>query len=616
MPAARSVRAAARPSARARGGAHLGRRPRGRAGDAAHRPALLVGHDDQRRAQAGRAANRLQAAHRRQHLPRRPDVAREEDDARRLAARDPPAQPGRRTQAVVGEDHVLADGLAQRQRRRLRGARTQDAGGGRAPGGKRDRGEDCAEHAPHVVHDLIRARVALLLLVLLPPAPATALAARRPRCTVGPGVRCLTLTVPVDRAGLVPGTIRLLAARIPSRRPTRPPLVALTGGPGQAGVVFARSFDAILPNAHRDLVVLDQRGTGSSGLLRCRGFERRAGATLDAPAGACGRGLGPRRSFYTSADSADDLEALRVRLGVAQIALYAVSYGTRVALEYARRYPRHVERMILDSTVTLDHPDAFARETLASVRRVVHAACRRGCRGAGAHPIADLSRLRRRLRRAPLRARVRGAAVRVDADDLLAMLVSGDLEPPLMRRVPAAVRAGLHGDGGELARLKLRALAVESGHEPVSEFSPALFAATTCEEAPVPWDRTADDPATRRRQALAALRATPAAALAPFDRAAALHEGVFMLCGDWPAPVRAVAPPPPLPAGVPALILSGELDLRTPLQNAQRLARALGDARLLVERGVGHDVLGARPGGCVDRTVAAFLARRPAPTCR
>ena len=452
------------------------------------------------------------------------------------------------------------------------------------------------------------------MLILLPAAPATAHAARTPRCDGGPGVRCLALTVPLDRSGVVPGAIRLLAARVPSRRPTRPPLVGLTGGPGQAGVVFARSFDVILPHAHRDLVTFDQRGTGSSGLLRCRGFERRAGATLNVSAGACGRGLGARRAFYTSADSADDLEALRMRLGVPQIALYAVSYGTRVALEYARRYPQQVERMVMDSTVTLDGPDPLARETLGSVRRVVRAACRRGCPGAGAHPIADLARLRHRLRHAPLRARVRAAAVRVGADDVLGMLVSGDLDPALMRRVPAAVRAGLRGDGAALARLKLRALSLESGHEPVSEFSPALFAATICEEAPMPWDRMAD-PATRRRQALAAVRATPSAALQPFDRAAALHGGVLRLCGDWPAPVRAVAPPPPLPTTVPTLILSGELDLRTPLENARRLAPELGGARVLVEPGVGHDVLGARPGGCVDRAVAAFLARRAAPGC-
>jgi pimeloyl-ACP methyl ester carboxylesterase len=183
-----------------------------------------------------------------------------------------------------------------------------------------------------------------------------------------------------------------------------------------------------------------------------------------------------------------------------------------------------------------------------------------------------------------------------------------------MRRVPAAVRAALRGDARPLAELKLQALALESGRDPISRFSPALFAATTCEESPAPWDRAAD-PATRRRQALAALRATPAAALEPFDRAAALHEGLVPLCADWPAPVRAVVPAPPLPASVPALILSGDLDLRTPLVNAQRLAGELAGAQLLVERGVGHDVLGARPGDCVDRAVAAFLAQRATPRC-
>ena len=135
-----------------------------------------------------------------------------------------------------------------------------------------------------------------------------------------------------------------------------------------------------------------------------------------------------------------------------------------------------------------------------------------------------------------------------------------------------------------------------------------------CEESAFPWDRTAD-PATRRRQARAALRTVPAGALAPFDRASALREGLLTLCADWPAPTRVVAPAPPLPANVPTLILSGELDLRTPLERARRLARELPGARIVVQPGVGHDVLGARPGGCVDRTVAAFLARRAAPRC-
>ncbi len=73
--------------------------------------------------------------------------------------------------------------------------------------------------------------------------------------------------------------------------------------------------------------------------------------------------------------------------------------------------------------------------------------------------------------------------------------------------------------------------------------------------------------------------------------------------------------PPPLPTTVPTLVLSGDLDLRTPLESGQRLARSLG-GRFLIERGVGHGVLGRDPNGCATGAVEAFLDRRPLPRCR
>jgi pimeloyl-ACP methyl ester carboxylesterase len=423
--------------------------------------------------------------------------------------------------------------------------------------------------------------------------------------------------VPLDRSGTLPGTIRIRAARIRSRRASRPPLMALTGGPGQAGVIFAPGYDRMLETAGRDLVVLDQRGTGSSGLLRCPSLEARSELSATSAAGACGRSLGPRRSFYTSADSADDVEALRIRLRVPRIALYAVSYGTRVAVEYARRHPQRVERMILDSPVGVDAPDSLARETLGAVGRVLRAVCRAGCGGAGAHPVADMARLVTALRRSPIRRLVRRGirrvAVCVGADDLLGLLVSADLDPAFLRRIPPAVRAALAGDGGPLVRLKVSALR-SGGREPVGEFDPAVYVATTCEESTLAWDPEAA-PQARRLQARAVLDATPAAALAPFDRAAALRFGLLPVCGDWPARERAAAPAPPLPTTVPTLVLSGDLDLRTPLENARAMATSL-HGRLVVERGVGHDVLGADPNGCAPPAVEAFLARRPPPACR
>ena len=165
--------------------------------------------------------------------------------------------------------------------------------------------------------------------------------------------------------------------------------------------------------------------------------------------------LGARRAFYTSADSAEDLEALRIRLGAPQIAFYATSYGTRVAVEYARRYPQRVEQMILDSPVPPDAPDSLARETLGAVGRVLLALCSDGCNGAEAHPVSDLRRLVARLRRKPIRHVLRGprhATVVVRVEDLARMLRAGDLEPEFMRRIPGAVRAALSGWGRPLAR--------------------------------------------------------------------------------------------------------------------------------------------------------------------
>jgi len=465
---------------------------------------------------------------------------------------------------------------------------------------------------------MIVARVAplpFLLVALVAAAPSIAHAATSTACPARPLARCFTVTVPLDRSGAVPGQVRIRAARVRSRRATRPPLIGLTGGPGQAGVLFAETYAVLLPTAGRDLVVFDQRGTGASGLLRCRGLERRLPTSFSTPAGACGRSLGARRSFYTSADSAEDLEALRVRIGAPRIALYAVSYGTRVAVEYARRHPERVERMILDSPLGPDAPDPLARETLAAVPRVLRSACRGGaCGAAGSRPVADIASLRARLRRTPIRRIVRGSPVRVDADDLLTMLISSDIEPDLMREIPGAVRAALGGRSGPLVRLK-RTLLGAGDVGGVSAFSPALFATTTCEESPPAWDRAAG-PVTRRSQARAVADATPLTALYPFDRAAALTAGLLPLCADWPAPARTLIPAPALSARIPALVLSGELDLRTPLEKARELARALpGRARLLVERGTGHGVLGAGAGGCADGAVEAFLDRRPVPRC-
>jgi pimeloyl-ACP methyl ester carboxylesterase len=432
------------------------------------------------------------------------------------------------------------------------------------------------------------------------------------------GVQCRTLTVPLDRSGKVAGSIPLHVGLLRARRATRAPILALAGGPGQATVPFTRDFADELGTrrGRRDLITLDTRGTGWSGLVRCRAYEQAFAASEIASATSCARELGDTRAFYTSGDVADDIDAVRRRLGVPKIAVYGVSYGTRVALEYARRYPEHTDRIILDSPLENGGSDAFSVSTLQAIPRVLHTVCSYGC-GGSKHPVADLRTLGAQLRAKPLRRWVRDGRSRVmmeiTEDDLYTLLVTTDLFVPLMQAVPIVVSEALEGRYASLIGL-MRAADQLDALGTLRDFSPGLFAATLCEESPVAWDRNAD-PATRRAQMLAALAALPATSFGPFDATAALGAGIWPVCGHWPAPIRPAQTPAPLP-DVPSLLLSGDLDLRTPLDGAKRLEAQLPDATLVKEPGWGHDVLSAGQDSCAGRAASRFLRGLPVTRCR
>ena len=222
---------------------------------------------------------------------------------------------------------------------------------------------------------------------------------------------CAVLRVPLDRTGGVPGAVRLRVARYspPSRRPT---LLYLSGGPGGAGVQeFSDVLFEVGGLANRfALVSYDQRGTGASGLLRCRTLERDARLRSTAAGEDCAGRLGARRAFYTTRDSVEDVEAVRRELGVEKLTLFGISYGTKLALAYARAHPEHVERIALDSVLEPDDPDAFGREPYQAMGATLAALCPARCRGVTADPAADLARLADRLRAAPLRGVSYGAA--------------------------------------------------------------------------------------------------------------------------------------------------------------------------------------------------------------
>jgi pimeloyl-ACP methyl ester carboxylesterase len=180
--------------------------------------------------------------------------------------------------------------------------------------------------------------------------------------------------------------------------------------------------------------------------VRCRAYEQAFAASEVASATSCARELGARRSFYTSADVAADIDAVRRRLGVPKIAVYGVSYGTRVALEYARRYPQHTDRIILDSPLEAGGTDPFSLATVQAIPRVLHRICEYGCGGIE-HPVADLGKLAAQLRAKPLERVVRDGrssiTVQITEDDLYTLLVTTDLFVPLMQAVPIVVDEAL-----------------------------------------------------------------------------------------------------------------------------------------------------------------------------
>jgi pimeloyl-ACP methyl ester carboxylesterase len=456
---------------------------------------------------------------------------------------------------------------------------------------------------------LVLAAVAAALIA----APAAARAGGWRTCGDGFGADCTRVPVPLDRSGSLPGTIRLRVARIPGP-PQASTLVYLSGGPGSGGLDELENIlwsVSSLTTAYR-VVTFDQRGTGRSGLLRCPEIERDPRLRSTTAAAACANRLGAARSHYTTADSVEDLEAVRRALGVERITLLGISYGTELALAYARAHPEHVDRMALDSVVDPDDGDPFGLSGFRAMGPTLHALCPAACAGVSADPAADLARLVVRLRRAPMtdtvvdvfgRTRTRTLTPVAIAD----LLFDADYHPGLRAGVPGAVNAALAGDAAPLLRLAAAGEGLASLPAP-AEFSSARYAAI-CEETPLPWE-AATPMADRLTEARRRATALGADAFRPFDFDTATADEIE-LCLHWPG---ARSQPPvtagPYP-GVPTLLLQGGEDLRTPPEVSARVAARLPRAQRVIVPGVGHSTLTADSSGCAASVLLRFLAGDP-----
>lgn len=449
------------------------------------------------------------------------------------------------------------------------------------------------------------ALLAGLLLVLAGDAEA---ALRFGACPDVERAACAVLRVPLDRAGVDPGVVPLRVARLRGTGGSRT-LVYLSGGPGGAGVAELASLRDVVSVRGYRVLGFDQRGTGRSGLLRCPELERDPRLRSSAAGERCATRLGARRSHFSTADTVEDLEALRVEAGAERLTLVGISYGTEVALAYARAHPDRVERLVLDSVVDPTSNDPYLLSSWSAMAPALRAICPDGCRGVTADAPAELAVLATRLRGDSVRAR---GAPRLARRELTALSLSDlmfdtDYAPELRAALPAAVASALrYGQYAPIARLLALA-------EPLAQLpGPRLFSsaryATVCESAPLPWPRNTP---LQQRAAVAEARAAALGpgAFGPFTFAEARAD-IVDLCLRWPepaAPLNAGASPTPYPP-VPALVIQGEQDLRTPPAVSARVAATLPGARRLTVPGVGHAPLGADSSGCAQRELRRFLA--------
>ena len=457
---------------------------------------------------------------------------------------------------------------------------------------------------------LLPALVALALALL----PAAAQAAEpAAKCEAGTQFTCATLDVPIDRAGGVPGSITLHYA-VQKRGEGRPLLLALAGGPGQGAVPLASSFALSLQPmlAKYRLVVLDQRGTGASGSLDCPNLQVLGSVDLVSPPqiASCAERIGPRRAFYGTADSVADIDALRDALGVPKLAIFGISYGTFVAEQYARTFPANVDTLVLDSVVAPDGIDPWLLDSYRSLPRLLREMCSRGrCRGVTADPVGDLAQMTTRLRRAPLKGRVAArdgvqrSVTLAGPDELANLVTAGDLNPLLQPAIPAAIRSALLGDPTPLLRLRRVANGPPSS---AKDLSFGVNVAAGCADVRLPYALTA--PIDERR-ALAdmALAAIPPAAFAPLDRETVRSTSYAEDCLLWPEQSPPGPSTEPLP-DVPALLLSGRLDFRTPVEGARAVKDLLPHSTLVTVPGTGHDELDSDITGCTISALKRFTA--------
>jgi pimeloyl-ACP methyl ester carboxylesterase len=403
--------------------------------------------------------------------------------------------------------------------------------------------------------------------------------------------RCGVLAVPEDRSNPEGRQIELYVAVIPAirRDPEPDPLFLLAGGPGQSAI---ETFPAMIPflfriHEKRDIVLVDQRGTGESNPLRCLDPEDDSldDAQALAKLKACPETLDADLRFYTTEIAMTDLDVVRSVLGYETINVYGASYGTRAALTFLRMFPDRVRTLTLDAVVEPGYVlfMGAAQDGQSALDQVfARCAADEACNTSFPELSSQFDDLLARLEESPAEITIphpltnKPLPLTVTRQLITNMVFNTLYVPDLVATLPLSIHAAYADEN--YVPLISQAFLVNAG------LYDGLFYAVTCtEDAPLVSVEQAD-----------------ASTVFGADRVVDFA-GV---CEGWQKGDVSPEFREPVVSDVPVLILSGEADPITPPRHAELAAKSLTNEIHLIFSDMGHGNLSSR---CSAGIFEAFI---------
>lgn len=420
--------------------------------------------------------------------------------------------------------------------------------------------------------------------------------------------KCGTLEVYENRATRKGRKIALKIVVLPATGDKREPdpFVYFAGGPGGSATEDARGLAFAFPQIrqHRDMLFVDQRGTGGSHSLDCRFYDP---ADLQTYLGyffpleevrKCREELEAKADLklYTTTIAADDMDEVRAALGYERLNLFGASYGTRAALTYLKRHPRRVRTATLQGVSPTDHhlPGDFPLQTERALQGVLsECLADKACSEAFPKIKEEAQSVLANLMKGPVEVEVQ----KPNSSERVKVKLSRDLAAEAIRymlyapapaaRVPLVLHLAAQGNYAPLAQtaVRYRISLVGSG-------SNGMYLSVTCAED-LPWIKPGEGERMAANTFLGDYRLRQ-------QREA---------CTLWPRAEIERDYPEPVKSDVPVLILTGEWDPVTPPANGDRVAKTLTNSLHIVVPHGAHGLDGLEGMDCVDGLIGDFIQR-------